>query len=135
MHYLDTCICIEFLRGRLRTGYQVMRNSDPTQFALPSIVVAELQFGAEHSSDPVRELRIVEQFVDSFAAAPFDHAAALAYGHLRQELSEQGLLIGDRAMMIAATALAHQATLVTNNIKDFNQVGGLRLETWGEVSL
>lgn len=135
MRYLDTCICIEFLHGRLRYGYQLMREGGQEGFQLPSIVVAELWYGAEHSSNPEKELKVVGTFVDAFEIAAFDKAAAKEYGRIRQLLSMQGNLIGDRDLMIAACALANGATLVTDNVKDFERIPGLRLESWSEVEI
>ena len=135
MHFLDTCICVEFLRGRLRYGYQLMRQADPADFQLPSIVVAELWYGAEHSGNPERDRAAVDAFVGSLAAVPFDAVCAREYGRIRQLLGSEGRLIGDRDLMIAATALVHGATLVTSNLKEFNHVPGLALESWAEVDL
>jgi len=135
MYFLDTCICVEFLRGRLQYGYNLMRQGRPEDFQLPSIVVAELCYGAEHSSAPERERTVIEAFVGSFGIAPFDAASAREYGRLRQKLGEQGQLIGDRDMMIASCALANRATLVSRNIKEFQRVPGLRLESWSEQEL
>ncbi len=135
MRYLDTCICIEFLRGRLRHGYQLMREGGQEGFQLPSIVVAELWYGAEHSSNPEKESKVVGAFVDAFEIAPFDKASAKEYGRIRQVLAAQGNLIGDRDLMIAACALANEATLVSDNVKDFKRVSGLKLEFWHEVDV
>lgn len=135
MYLLDTCICIEFLRGRLPYGYSLMREGRPEDFQLPSIVVAELFFGAEHSSQPERERSVVEAFVDAFNVVPFDVESAREYGKLRQFLGGQGQLIGDRDMMIASCALANRATLVSRNAKEFQRVPNLRLETWAEQDL
>ena len=135
MYFLDTCTCIEFLRGRLKIGYQHMRNGLPNDYQLPAIVAAELWFGAEHSSNPSRECSIVEQFVGAFSIVPFDSDAAREYGRLRQLLGSQGQIIGDRDLMIAATTLAHDATLVTNNVTEFVRVPNLKMESWVEVDL
>lgn len=135
MYFLDTCICVEFLRGRLKSGYELMQKGRHEDFQLPSIVVAELFFGAEHSSNPVRESAIVEAFVGAFQIAPFDAASAREYGRLRQSLGEKGQLIGDRDIMIASCAIANQAILVSRNIKEFKRVPNLRLETWEEQDL
>jgi len=61
---------------------------------------------------------------------PFDDACAERYGIIRSELESAGTPIGPNDLMIAATALAHGATLVTNNVKEFSRVAGLRLEDW-----
>lgn len=133
MRFLDTCVCIEFLRGRLRYGYQFMRSEKPESFQLPSIVVAELWYGAEHSANPEKEAKVVDAFVSAFQIAPFDAASAREYGRLRQLLTAQGDLIGDRDLMIAACSVANRATLVTDSLKDFKRIPGLPLESWSEV--
>jgi len=135
MYFLDTCTCIDFLKGKLAVGYQMMQASPPDLFKLPSIVVAELFFGAEHSAQPSRELGIVESFVDAFEIVNFDESCAREYGRIRQLLGSQGQLIGDRDLMIAACALVHRATLVTSNIKEFQRVPSLQLESWADVDL
>jgi len=133
MYFLDTCVCVEFLRGGLQLGYQMMRESDPTNFRLPSLVVAELWYGAEHSDNPAKNLGVVGEFVGAFEVAPFDSESAREYGRLRQLLSSQGCLIGDRDLMIAACTLANRAVLVTNNIKEFKRIPELAIESWHEV--
>ncbi len=135
MYYLDTCICVDFLRGRLPYAYRLMRASKPSDFQVPAIVAAELWYGAEHSANPERESGIVRAFLDAFESVPFDAKAAREYGRIRQVLGSQGMLIGDRDMMIAASACVHGATLITDNISEFSRVPGLLLESWAEVDL
>lgn len=135
MYYLDTCICVEFLRGRLSSGYQIMRKHRRSEFKVPAIVAAELWFGAAHSDNPEKQKHIVAAFLDAFEIVPFDYAVAKAYGELRQRLGSEGRLIGDRDMMIAATALANEAVLVTRNAKEFVRVPNLNLEEWAEDPL
>lgn len=135
MYYLDTCICVEFLRGRLQYGYQEMRNNQPSDFRLPAIVAAELWFGAEHSANPERECAIVDAFLQAFEIQPFDVDAAREYGRIRQLLGSQGAIIGDRDMMVAASALVAGATLVTDNLSEFARVPNLKIESWAEGSL
>ena len=135
MYYLDTCVCVEFLRGRLRYGYQFMRQARSSEFKIPAIVAAELWYGAAHSMDPERQKRIVSVFLEAFEVVPFDFTCAKAYGELRQKLGAEGQLIGDRDMMIAAAALVHEATLITSNTKEFKRVPNLQLEEWAEEAL
>lgn len=135
MYLLDTCVCVEFLRGHLSYGYKLMRETAPANFRLPSIVIAELCYGAEHSADPERERALVDAFIEAFEVVPFDEACAREYGRIRQMLGSKGALIGDRDLMISATALAHRAILVTNNMKEFKRVPGLELESWSEIEM
>ena len=113
----------------------MMRGGNPADFQLPSIVAAELWYGAEHSRNPSKDLKIVDEFIRAFELAPFDGASAREYGRLRQLLGSQGMQIGDRDLMIAACALANRATLVTNNLGEFERIPGLQLESWQEIDL
>ena len=135
MRFLDTCICVEFLRGRLAYGYQRMREEAAESFQLPAVVVAELWYGAHHGSDLEGEGRLVEAFTSAFEIVPFDADAAGEYGRLRQLLGSQGNMIGDRDLMIAASAISRRAVLVTNNVKDFTHIPNLPLESWAEMPL
>ena len=133
MRDLDTCLCLEFLRGRLPEGYKQLHAGRSTEFALPAVVVAELYYGAEHSANPEKQLRLVDAFVAAFKVVDFDTACAKEYGRLRQELAQQGSPIGDRDTMIAAMCLANRAMLVTDNVKDFERIPGFAYEVWAEV--
>ncbi|MDO4532146.1 MAG: type II toxin-antitoxin system VapC family toxin [Coriobacteriia bacterium] len=136
MYILDTCICVEFLRGRLSTGYQMMRQSPAGLFKIPAISVGELLLGTEKAPEEwqVLERRSVEVFLESFDVAPFDEKCARAYARLRADLEARGCRIGEIDMEIAATALANQAVLVTDNVKEFGRVPGLSFESWHDIS-
>ena len=62
----------------------------------------------------------------------FDARAADCYGKIRAELEKKGSPIGPLDMMIAGHARSLEFTLVTNNMKEFSRVSGLRLENWAE---
>ena len=136
MYLLDTCICVEFLRGRLSTGYQMMRQSPVDLFKIPAVTVGELLLGAEQAPAEWQlvERRSVEVFLESFEVVPFDEKCARAYSRIRADLEGRGCRIGEIDMEIAATALANQAVLVTNNVKEFSRVPGLSFECWHDVS-
>ena len=135
MYILDSCVCIDFMRGKLPLGLELMRASDPRLFGVPAIVQAELLVGAHKSSDPQKTKRIVESFLAPFAILPFDSTCAGHYGRIRAQLEKQGMKIGRNDLLIAATALAHGATLVTENVREFARVPGLEVESWHEISL
>ena len=135
MYVLDTRICVDLMRGQLPLAYDIMRNCNPGQFAIPAIVVAELEFGIEKSNDPIKTRRLTERFLAPFEIAPFDATCARAYGAIRNQLRQDGSPIGPNDMLIAATAMALQATLVSGNLREFKRVKGLRLENWYETQL
>ena len=134
-HYLDTSVCIDYLRGRLGSGYRQLRTSSPASFKLPAVVVAELHAAAMRTSNPSKHLRLIEEFVETFEVVPFSADCAREYSRIRYDLQHQGRhgrMIGERDMMIAATACANRATLVATDSRDFLRVTGLRLESWGD---
>ena len=135
MFVLDSCICIDLMRGNLPYAYKLMRESDPCLFKIPAVVAAELYFGAENSSRPTENHLLVERFLQPYEILPFTNACARAYAHIRSALNEMGKPIGPNDLLIAATAIANQATLVSNNSKEFERVDGLRVESWYEVDL
>ena len=133
MYALDTCICIDFLRGRMPYAYEMFKHTDPRLFAIPSIVEAELLLGAEKSANPSKRRQTVEEFLLPFQVLPFDHRCAYAYAKLRSTLEQEGRRIGPNDLIVAATALANECTLVTNNVEEFKRVPGLPLESWYEM--
>ena len=133
MYLLDTNMCVDFLRNKRHEVYQCMNERGPALVKLPAIVVAELWCGAEHSRDVQRNRRILEVFLQSFEVVPFDEECVRKYGQLRAYLAAQGMLIGPNDLLIAATALANDAVLVTNNVDEFKRVPGLSIESWYEI--
>ena len=98
--------------------------------AVSSITVAELQYGVERSGNPVREREAVENLLAAVAILDFDSKAAEGYGLLRRYLERRGQSIGQFDLLIAAHAVAQNATLVTNNTREFSRVPALSIEDW-----
>ncbi len=134
MFFLDSCICIDFLRGNMKYGYDLMRASDSRLFKIPSMVEAELLLGAAKSKNPRKNAFLVEQFLLPFDVVPFDSFCAKEYALIRANLEQEGKKIGANDMVIAAIARAHNATLVTHNMKEFKRVPLLKVEDWEEIN-
>ena len=135
MFVLDSCICIDLMRGKLPYAYKLMSESNPALFKVPAVVAAELYFGAENSAHPTENYLLVERFLQPYEILPFNDACARAYAPIRYKLKEKGKPIGPNDLLIAATAIANQATLVSNNDREFVRIEGLRLENWYEIDL
>lgn len=97
---------------------------------LCSVVKAELYHGARRSSRVGENLALLRRFFQPFISLPFDDRCAEHYGQVRSELEREGRLIGPNDLLIAATARAHELTLVTHNTDEFARVSGLLLEDW-----
>jgi tRNA(fMet)-specific endonuclease VapC len=95
-----------------------------------SVVVAgELRFGARKKGSAVLADR-VDQLLASIAVAPLEAGVDRHYADIRHALESSGQLIGANDLFIAAHALEQDATLVTDNVAEFQRVPGLRIENW-----
>ena len=97
--------------------------------AISSITAAELQYGAKKRNNKQLTQK-VKAFCDLVEIIPWDEDAAKAYAKLRVELETSGTPIGNMDMLIAASALARKAVLVTNNTEHFSRVKDLKLGNW-----
>jgi tRNA(fMet)-specific endonuclease VapC len=130
MYLLDTNACIRILNGTSPRLVGRLREHEPAEIRLCSVVKAELLFGARHSARVADNLRLLQRFFEPFESLPFDDACAERYGLLRDELHRSGTPIGPNDMLIAATAVTHGAVLVTHNVAEFSRVVGLSFEDW-----
>lgn len=133
MYLLDSNILIDISRRKLRYAYNALMLNDASLFKVPAIVKAELLLGAEKSNSPEEERLNVESLLLPFDIVPFDETCAVQYARIRAYLERKGKTIGSNDYLIAATALAHSAVLVTNNVNEFKRIPGLSLESWAEI--
>ncbi len=131
MKYLpDTNACIALLRRRDPALIARWRAIPVRDMALSAVVIYELRYGAERSTDPVTEHAKVDAFLRPFGVIAFDENCAARCGRLRRTLEREGCIIGPHDLMIAATALSHGLTLITHNTGEFRRVDGLAVEDW-----
>lgn len=130
MYLLNTDICIYLIKKRPPVIIEKLTALAVGDVTLSSITVAELAFGAAKSAHPETNSHALAAFFTPFKIAAFDHNAAEIYGALRADLEKRGKPIGPLDTLIAAHALALKTTLVTNNVREFSRVKGLKVETW-----
>lgn len=130
MFLLDTNACIKVLNDSSAILVARLKSHHPTELRMSAVVQAELLHGARKSSKPADNLRVLTEFFRSFRSLAFDDACAEQYGRLRADLERLGTPIGPYDMMIAATAIANELTLVTHNRAEFSRVPGLEWEDW-----
>jgi len=128
-YMLDTNIVIYTIKNRPRQVREAFKQHE-NQMCISAVTKGELIYGAERSSQPERNLADIEGLIARLEAAPFEDHAAEHFGQLRAELYRIGQPIGPYDMMIAGHARAMGLILVTNNMKEFERVPGLRLENW-----
>ena len=149
IYLLDTNTLIHMMRGLKITSPRNERESSRQQLgrrifdrarrketaghevAVSSITVAELEFGAQHSGAYKREIEITRRILTPFTLLDFDSAECVrCYGEVRNSLGGIGKSIGPLDTLIAAHALAVEATCVTSNESEFARVSGLKVENW-----
>lgn len=130
MYFLDTNTCIFFLNGRSENIRRRILSTPPIEIAIPSIVKAELLLGAFKGQTPEKTLEKVERFLQPFEIIPFDDQVSYQYAWIRSEMGKAGKNVGPNDLSIAAITKFHEAILVTNNVKEFARIKGLKIEDW-----
>jgi tRNA(fMet)-specific endonuclease VapC len=100
------------------------------QMCISSVSYMELIYGAERSTDTKRNLFEVEGLAARLDVLNYDETAAIHSGQLRAELATAGTPIGPYDQMIAGHCRSLGLILVTNNVREFDRVPGLRVENW-----
>jgi Predicted nucleic acid-binding protein, contains PIN domain len=131
-YFLDTNVIIDMLKGKYSCMLNHFENTFSTDIYVPSIVVAELEYGAAHSANYEKNKSLYEKFISNFSIIPFDRKCCQPYGQIRQTLNSTGNPISGNDMLIAATVVANNGILVTHNVGEFSRVKGLSIEDWTE---
>lgn len=129
-YLLDTNAWIVYFKGRQTPVRARLEETPRQQITTCSVVWAELLHGARKYENPAERRDRVERVLDPLESFDFDLAAARHYAIARDTLEKAGLSIGLNDLMIAAIALTHDLTVVTNNTDEFNRIPGLRVEDW-----
>lgn len=130
MYLLDTNICIHVLKHRDRQLLHKFRAI--RHLCISTITLGELCYGIEHGAASLRTRRYqqLEQFTSQLQLLTWDEEAARQYGAIRARLREQGMMIGNNDLLIAAQARANSSVLVTNNVREFSRIPDLTVEDW-----
>lgn len=124
---LDTDVLVDVLRNRGGARAR-MAAASPDDLRVSSVAVAELACGARLAREPARADLAWRTLLEPIEVVPFDAAAAERHAELRLALRSSP--IGERDLMVAATAVAHGLVIVTRNLREFGRVPGLQLEGW-----
>lgn len=125
---LDTDTVSYALRGSGGVAGRILQHK-PSDLAISSITLSELIFGAQRRKSK-KLIRLIDSFVHDIEVLPFDEQAARVFGKLAAQLADKGTPIGTNDAMIASHALAVERTLISNNLRHFKHVRGLKVETW-----
>ena len=132
MFLLDTNICVFLMKNKYPELAKKLLNSDPSEMAVSSVTVYELEYGAAKSQWPEKNRNNVKLFLAPFSIIPFDGNDAVIAGEIRHLLEKAGTPIGPYDLQIAAQGLARGFTVVTHNTGEFSRVPNLRITDWIE---
>jgi tRNA(fMet)-specific endonuclease VapC len=128
-YLLDTNIISDLIRNpKGRVANHIARVGEDN-VCTSIIVAAELRYGCAKSGSK-RILEAVENLLGELDVLSLEEPADTEYGKLRAELEQRGSLIGGNDLLIAAHALAIEATIVTANVDEFARVEGLKVQNW-----
>jgi tRNA(fMet)-specific endonuclease VapC len=129
MFALDTNTLIYFFKGLGRVKDRLFAVA-PADIGIPSVVLYELEVGIAQSTQASKRRTQLDSLLAVVVILPVDAAAAKRAAEVSSFLRRMGTVIGPMDSLIAGTALAHRATLITHNTGEFRRVRGLDLADW-----
>ena len=123
---MDTDWAIDYLHKADRTVRR-LEELLPDGVGLSIVSLAELYEGIARSRNPDTDSEALHLFLEAVEMAPLDDAACRVFGEERARLREEGTLIGDMDILIGATAISNNLTLLTNNTRHLERMHGLSI--------
>lgn len=130
LYMLDTDTCAFILRRSSPALLARIQSVPLAQQTISMVTLAELLYGVQVSTRKKENRAAVDALVLHLMVMEWSRGAAEHYAEIRADLKKRGQLIGSNDLMIAAHARSLGATVVTNNVKDFRRVKGLKFENW-----
>lgn len=127
-YLLDTCVCISMFRNEGHVREKLL-NVGLDNCYISEITIAELYFGVAKAENKKRKLEDIKRVQQMFKVIPA-YSSFKEYGEIRHSLEHTGLRVDQFDLLIGATAIHHQMTLVTSNLKHFERMPGIEIESW-----
>ena len=128
-YMLDTNICIYVMKN-YPPNLLGKFNTLAEQLCISSITLGELHYGAEKSARRADNQIAIQHFTARLDVLAFEAKAAAHYGQVRAELERVGAICGPHDMQIGGHARSEGLIVVTNNMREFSRMPGLRAENW-----
>jgi tRNA(fMet)-specific endonuclease VapC len=129
-YLLDTDVCIYLINKQPSSVLEKLHACRAGDVCVSAVTVAELRYGASKSQRSRQNHEALDLFLAPLEMMAFDESAAIAYGEIRAQLEKAGDPIGPLDMLIAGQAKSLNVVLVTNNVREFRKVKGLKIEAW-----
>ncbi len=127
-YLLDSNICIHFFRGKFNI-IEKLSKIGIENCAISEITLAELVFGAEKSSNPKKNHKIIQQFISQLTILPI-YDAIMTFGKEKARLQSLGKQISDFDLLIGCTSIEYNLVMVTENVNEFERIAKIKIENW-----
>jgi tRNA(fMet)-specific endonuclease VapC len=127
---LDTNICIYIIKKQPASVLARFEQLQVGEVAMSLVTFGELEYGALRSQNVEKSSQILNDITRFIPVLSMEQSVAEHYADIRADLAAKGKPIGNNDLWIAAHARSLDAILVSNNIKEFERVEGLKLENW-----
>ena len=131
MFLIDTDIIIYFLKNNENVIQNFKLYSQEPK-AVSIITIGELLYGAYKSQRKIENLGKVHRIADIFPVIEISMTIIDAFAHLKADLTTMGIVIDEFDLLIGATALSMNYSIVTNNEKHFKKIPNLEIINWAK---
>ncbi len=128
-YLIDTDIVINSVKGNTKVNQKISEYAAIPK-AISIVTFGELLYGAKKSTQRDKNTSIVYRLAEIFPIVGITRSTIEAFTDIKMALDMKGERIEDFDLLIAATALSLNYTLVTNNTKHYKRIEGLQLENW-----
>ena len=129
-YMLDTDAASYIMKRSNPNVLKKLKEIPPDDISISAVVLSELRFGVAASPNATKSEEALKLFLQYVQVLPYPVEAAEDYGQIRAELKRRGAPIGGNDLLIAAHARSLGLVLVTNNMREFSRVPGLKVENW-----
>jgi len=129
-YLLDTDICSYIIRKRPKSVIDKFKSIPLGDIGISVITVCEFESGIPGSSNPEKLRSAIDTFLSPFSIVEYLQSDAIAFGKVDYFLQSKGIPIGDMDTLIASQAISRELILITNNVKHYSRVPGLKYESW-----
>ena len=131
MYLLDTDIIIYSLKGHSAVKKNLERNLHAA-LKISIVTLMELYYGAYKSQKVASNIGKIKRIEDAVEIIALGRESAEIFAMLKADLEKSGNPLDDFDLILAACALSHDLVLVTNNVKHFQRIQGLKFENWAK---
>ena len=128
-YLIDTDTIIFALRGDSSVLAKFEENKN-LPFSISMITYAELGVGAKRTQNEQKNMIKVNHIRDIYPIEELNEGVMEVFADIKAKMFDKAIRIEDMDLLIAATAIYNELTLVTNNTKHFENVPNLKIENW-----